>query len=31
MSNLIEQVDEPGQTESVDVIEVFHLADAGVQ
>ena len=31
MSNLIEQVDEPGQTELVDVIDVFHLADAGVQ
>ena len=31
MSNLIEQVDEPGQTELVDVIDVFHLADTGVQ
>ena len=31
MSNLIKQVDEPGQTELVDVIDVFHLADASVQ
>jgi hypothetical protein len=31
MSYLIEQVDEPGQTELVDVIDVFHLTDTGVQ
>ena len=35
ISNIIEQVDEPDQTELVNVIEVFHLADhladAGVQ
>ena len=31
ISNISEQVDEPDQTELVNVIDVFHLADAGVQ